>query len=182
MDTFESAKMTEDLSKQKALVRNVIFDGESPAQILGLFNHPEKTQRVKIASALAAVNIKFTHDEESGFAEKRKQFWLDVAADLPNIQNALYEALIMSAEEGTRSRIPYTLAWMPGQANETIEVLAWAAKHHPDPWVRKLSVFFVAEFGQNEQLIDSLLQNRTHDPDYKVRKEVLNQRMNRFTG
>ena len=132
--------------------------------------------------AFSAVNVKFSHNEETGFAEKRRQFWLDVEEHLPDIQNALSEALITSAEEGTANYIPYTLAWMPGQGRETVELLSWAAKHHPYWWVRRFSVYFVVEFGQNQELANQLLQNRTHDPEYRVRKEVLDLRIKRFTG
>lgn len=180
-DGSETVKMTTNFENEKALLHKVFFDGELPDSFLQLIAHPEKKQRVKMALALSAINIEFTHDEESGFAEKRRLFWTDVKEHLGNIQNALYEALIASAEEGTSNRIPYTLAWMPGQAHETVELLAWAAKHHPDPWVRRFSVFFVVEFGKNEALTIALLQNRIHDPDYivrrLVRKEVLNQRI-----
>ena len=176
------AKMTADLSDEEAQVFNVILDGTSFDSLLQLFTHMDKAQRIKVASAFAAVNIKFTHDEESGFAEKREQFWLDVEEHLPDIQNALFEALIASAEEGTANYIPYTLAWMPGQNHETVELLAWAAKHHPDWWVRRFSVYFVVRFGGDEELAAPLLRNRTHDPDYRVRKEVLERRLNRFIG
>ncbi|MEE8428049.1 MAG: hypothetical protein V3S33_00910 [Gammaproteobacteria bacterium] len=183
VDESESAKMTTDFSNEEALVLDVILDGESPDVLLRLFTHPEKAQRVKMALAFAAVNSRLSHDEESGFPEKRPQFWVDVEEHVPDIQNAFFEALITSAEEGTTTYIPYTLAWwMPGQEHKTVEVLAWAAKHHPDPWVRRFSVFFVVEYGRNEELASSLLQNRTYDPDYKVRKEVLEQRFRRFTG
>lgn len=178
----DAAKLTTDFSEEDALVRHVILDGNSPNLLLRLFAHPEKAKRVKVALALAALNAELTHDEPSGFAAKREQFWVDVEEHLADIQNALYEALIASAEEGTSNRIPYTLAWMPGQGEETIEVLAWAAKHHPDPWVRRFSVFFVVEFGENEDLAVALLSDRTHDPDYKVRKEVLDQRIRRLLG
>lgn len=180
VDESESAKMTTDFTSEKALLHKVFFEGESPDTFLRLIAHPEKAHRVKIASALAAINVEFTHDEESGFPEKRRQFWVDVVEHLPNIQNALFEALITSAEEGTTNRIPYTLAWMPGQAYETVELLAWAAEHHPDPWVRRFSVFFVVEHGHNEKLAATLLQSRAHDPDYRVRKQVLNQRIRRL--
>lgn len=182
VDEPEPAKLTTDFSNEEALVHKVIFDGESPDVLLRLFAHPEKAQRVKMASAFAAVNVEFTHDEESGFAEKREQFWVDVEEHLPDIQNALYEALITSAEEETANFIPYTLAWMPGQDHETVELLAWAAKHHPDWWVRRFSVYFVVRFGGNEELAGPLLRNRTHDPNYRVRKEVLDRRFRRFIG
>ena len=71
---------------------------------------------------------------------------------------------------------------MPGQGRETLELFAWAAKHHPDWWVRRFSVYFVVKFGQHEELAGPLLQNRTHDPDYRVRKQVLDLRFKRFTG
>jgi len=180
--TSEFAKQTADLSNEEALVFNVILDGESSDVLLRLFAHPEKAQRVKVASAFAAVNIKFSHNEETGFAEKRSQFWVDAKEHLPDIQNALSEALITSAEEGTTSRIPYTLAWLPGQGRETVELLAWAAKHHPDPWVRRFSVYFVVKYGGYEDLAGPLLRNRTHDPAYRVRKEVLERRFSRFIG
>ncbi len=174
--TSKFAKLTADFSKEEALVFNVILDGESLDVLLRLFAHPEKAQRVKVASAFAAVNIKFSHNEETGFAEKKRQLWLDVEEHLPDIQNALSEALITSAEKGTTTRIPYTLAWLPGQGRETVELLAWAAKHHPDPWVRRFSVYFVVKFGGYEELSGPLLQDRVDDPDYRVRKEVLERR------
>lgn len=176
------AKLTADLSNEEALVFNVILDGKSSDVLLRLFAHPEKTQRVKVASAFAAVNSRFSHNEETGFAEKRRQFWQDVEEHLPDIQNALSEALITSAKEETTTYIPYTLAWMPGQDYETVELLAWAAKHHPDPWVRRFSVYFVVKYGGYEKLSGPLLQDRINDPEYKVRKEVLERRFKRFTG
>ncbi|PHS18497.1 MAG: hypothetical protein COA86_07325 [Kangiella sp.] len=182
LPTSEFAKLTADLSVEEALVFNVILDGDSSDVLLRLFAHPEKSQRVKVAMAFAAVNAKFSHNEETGFADKRKQFWLDVKEHLPDIQNALSEALITSAVEGTTTYIPYTLAWMPGQGRETVELLAWAAKHHPDWWVRRFSVYFVVRFGGNEELSGPLLQDRIDDPNYKVRKEVLERRFSRFIG
>jgi|GEM_PF-2286410 len=172
--------LTKEFSDVEKLVLKLILEGNSSKVLVQLFTRPEKAERVKVASAFAAVNAKLTHNEESGFPEKRGQFWLDVEAHLPDIQNALFEALIVSAEAGTTNYIPYTLAWMPGQGQETVEVLAWAAKHHPDPWVRRFSLFFVVEFGQNEELAELLLNDRTHDPEYRVRKEVLEQRFRRF--
>ena len=187
VDASEYANLTVGFSKEEALVLKVIMDGTMDSSsldvLLRLFAHPEKAQRVKIASALAAVNHKYTHDEESGFPEKRKQFWVDAKEHLPNMRNALSEALITSAKEGTRTNVWYTLAWLkPEQTRETVEVFAWAAKHHPDPWIRKFSVYYVVQYGGHEDLAGPLLQNRTHDPDYRVRKEVLDQRFRRFMG
>ena len=180
--TSEFAKLTADLSVEEALVFKVILDGESSDVLVRLFAHPEKAQRVKVASAFAAVNAKIYHNEETGFAEKRKQYWIDVEQHLHDIQNALSEALIASAKEGTTNQIPYSLAWMPGQGHETVELFAWAAKHHPAPWVRNFSVYFVVKFGGDEELAGPLLQNGTHDPDYGVRKRVLDLQYERFTG
>lgn len=178
----QPVKLTVDYSNHQALVHKAIFDGESHDQLLALFSHPEKAQRVKMALALAAINVEFTHNEESGFEKKREQFWVDVEQHLPDIQNALYEALITSAQEETVNRIPYTLAWMRGQDHQTVELLAWAAKHHPDWWVRRFSVYFVVRFGGDEKLAAPLLRNRTHDPDYRVRKQVLDLRIKNFIG
>lgn len=178
----DSAKVTEDFSAEEALVNSVFFGEESPETILRLFRHSDKTQRVKMALAFSSVNLKFTHDEESGYPEKRKQFWADYEENIPDIRNALFEALIASAEEDTSNYIPYTVAWIPGQGQETVELLAWAAKHHPNWWVRSFSVYFVVEFGKNEELAGSLLASRTHDPDYRVRKQVLDLRIKRITG
>jgi len=187
VDESEYAKLTAGFSKEEALVLKVIMDGDMDSSsldvLLRLFAHPEKAQRVKVAMALAAVNHKYTHDEESGFPEKRKQFWVDAKEHLPNFRNALSEALITSAEEGTMTNVWYTLAWLkPEQTRETVEVFAWAAKHHPDPRIRRFSVYYVVQYGGYEDLAGPLLQNRTHDPDYKVRKEVLDQRYRRFMG
>jgi len=194
VDETESAKLTTDFSKEEALVFKVILDGDlgssSLDELLRLFAHPEKAQRVKIASAFAAVNRKFTHDEESGFPKKRNQFWIDAKEHFPDIQNALSEALIASAEEGITTGIPYTLAWLPGRGRETVELFAWAAKHHWDPRVRRSSVNFVDKFSVNsvdklggyEDLAGPLLRNRIHDPDYRVRKLALDLRFRRFIG
>ena len=178
----EFAELTENLPNEEAFVFNVIMEGRSPNELPQLFAHPEKAQRVKVASALAAVNVRFTHNEESGFPEKRAQFWEDMEEHLPNIQNALSEALIASAEEGeTTYYSPYTLMWMPGQGHETIELLAWAAKHHPNPRVRRFSVIMVVRFGGDEELASSVLRSGVHDPDYSVRRLVLDLRFERFT-
>jgi hypothetical protein len=186
VDESEYAKLTAGFSQEEALVLKVIMDGDMDSEsldvLLRLFAHPERAQRVKIASAFAAVNYKYTHDEESGYPEKRGEFWVDAAEHLSNIRNALSEALITSTEEGTMNNIWYTLAWLPPeQDRETIELFAWAAKHHPNPGIRRFSVYYVVQYGGHEDLAGPLLGNRTHDPDYRVRKEVLNQRFRRFT-
>jgi hypothetical protein len=179
----KAEKMTADFSKEEALVLNLVLDGESSDELLRLFTHPEKAQRVKVAMAYAALNVRFNHDEESDFSEKQDQFWAAVKDRHPDIQNAFFEALITSAEEGTTTYIPYTVAWwMPGQEHKVVEVLAWAAKHHPDPWVRRFAVYFVVRNGGYEEISVPLLQDRIHDPAYKVRKEVLERRFRRFTG
>lgn len=182
IDNAEPGKPTINFSREQTLMHKVFFDGEPHDVILRLFSAPEKVQRVKMAMAFSAVNIEFTHNQESGFTAKRTQFWKDVEKQVPDIQNALFEALIVSAKEGTETSIPYTLAWMPGQDHQTSELLAWAAKHHPDWWTRRFSVYFVVMFGENKQLAASLLKNRTHDPDYRVRKQVLDLRFRRFIG
>jgi hypothetical protein len=92
VEESEPVKLTTDFANEKALLHKVFFEGESPDTFLRLIAHPEKAHRVKIASALAAINIEFTHDEESGFPEKRRQFWVDVKEHLPNIINALCAA------------------------------------------------------------------------------------------
>ena len=180
-DKFESEKITAVYSDEKALMLDVFFNDQPPGKLLELFAHQQKAQRVKMALAFSAVNIEFTHNEESGFAKKRDQFWLDAEKHVPDILNALFEALILSAKEGTTTHIPYTLAWMPGSHEKKVKVFAWAAEHHPDPWVRNFSVYYVVELGLNEELAVKLLHSRIHDPDYGVRKEVLDQRFRRFT-
>lgn len=177
--------LSTNFSKEEALMHSVFFEDEPVNELLRLFTHPEKAQRVKMAAAFSAVNVEFSHNEESGFPDKRREFWNneEVLEHESDIQNALFEALITSAEEGTSSKIPYTLAWwMPTQYEEKIEVMDWAAKHHPDPWVRRFCVFFVVEYGRNEEIAVALLKSRKDDPDYRIRKEVLDQRFRRFTG
>lgn len=183
VDESDTVKMSADFHNEEALVLDLILDGTSPDVLLRLFTHPEKAQRVKVALAFAALNVRLNHDEESDFSEKKDQFFVDVKEHFPHIQNAFFEALITSAEEGTTTYIPYTLAWwMPGQEHKTVEVLAWAAKHHPDPWVRRFSVFFVAEHGGDEEITSQLLQNLNHDPAYRVRTEALEQRLRKLIG
>ena len=91
-------KLTSEFAEEKALMHKVFFDGESADVLLSRFAHPQKAKRVKMASAFSAVNVEFTHDEASGFPKVRDQFWLDVEKQVPHIQNALFEALITSAE------------------------------------------------------------------------------------
>lgn len=175
------AKLTTDYFNQAALVRNVIVNGDSTDELLALFTHPEKAQRVKIAFAFADVNIKLSHDEGTDFDNKRKAFWNKMNAHSADIQSALFEALITSAEERTRTFIPYTLAWwMQDNKPKTVEMLNWAAKHHPDPWVRNFSVYYVIQFGDNEEYAKELIEDRTHDPVFKVRHRILEQRFRRF--
>ncbi len=180
--TSKFPKLTADFSVEEALVFNVMMAGESSDVLMRLFAHPDKAQREKMASAFATVIVKFTHNEETGFAAKKRQFWTDAKDNLPDLQNALSEALITSAEQGKTNRIPYTLAWMPGQGRETVELFVWAAKHHPDPWVRLSSVYYVVKLGGNEDIAAPLLRDLTDDPVYRVRKEALDLRFRRFTG
>ena len=170
-----SSNLTKDYFNEAALVRNVIVNGEPTDELIRLFTHPDKAKRVRIAFALGEVNSKLSHDEGTDFDEKRVQFWLEVEDYSADIQNALFEALVVSAQERTRNFIPYTLAWwMKEQKAKAVEVLDWAAKHHPDPWVRSFSVFYVI------QLASALIGDRTHDPVFRVRKRVLEQRKRRL--
>jgi hypothetical protein len=174
--------ITLDYAHESELVHDVFFADGSAEQLVQLFVHPDKAQRIRVALAFAELNIKFTHDEASGYADKRTQFYADHAANINSIRNAHFEALIASAKEQTNNHIPYTIAWMPMQGQETVEVLAWSARHHSDWWVRRFSVFFVVRFGGDEALAAELLSSQTHDPDYRVRKEVLSQRFKRIMG
>ena len=69
---------------------------------------------------------------------------------------------------------------MPEQKPKAVEMLTWAAKHHPDTWIRNFSIFYVVQFGDNEQHASALIADGTHDPIYRVRKQVLEQRIRRF--
>lgn len=174
-------KLTTDYFNEAALVRNVIVNGESTDQLVRLFTHSDKAKRVKIAFAFGEVNFKLSHDEGTGFDEKRVKFWEEVETHNADIQNALFEALIVSAEERTRNFIPYTLAWwMQEQKPKALDMLVWAAKHHPDAWVRNFSVYYVVQFGDNEKHATELIEDRTHDPVFRVRKQVLEQRIRRL--
>ena len=93
----------------------------------------------------------------------------------------MFEALIASAQENTRNFIPYTLAWwMQEQKPQAVEMPAWAAKHHVDPWVRSFSIFYVAQYGENDRLAKALIKDRVHDPVFRVRKQVLEQRFRKI--
>lgn len=174
-------KLTKDYFNEAALVRKVIVNGESSDELIRLFSHPDKAQRVKIAFAFGEVNFKLSHDEGTGFDEKRKQFWKEAEEHSAAIQNALFEALIASAEESSWNDIPYTLAWwMPEQKSKAVEMLAWAAKHHPDTWIRNFSVYYVVQFSGDETHAAALISDRIHDPVFRVRKQVLEQRVRRF--
>jgi len=177
---IDPSELTE-LSPEEQLVRNVFFCDESPDLFWQLFSHPEKEQRVKIAAAYAKLNAEFTHNEESGFPEKKQEIWKGSEEHLPAIRNAHFEALISAAENGENSYIPYTIAWMSGQGRKTVDLLAWATEHHPGWWDRRFAVFFVVEFGEDEALAKSVLNSRIHDPDYRIRKDAFDQRVRRFT-
>jgi hypothetical protein len=172
--------LTSNFEAEETLVLQFFFEDKPVDALFELFAHPERTQRVKIATAFSAVNIKYSHDEESGFPDRRKLFWQEAALHLDNIRNALFEALEASAKENTQNYIPYTLAWMPMQGEQTLEMFAWASKHHPDWWIRRFAVYFIADSGQDNALAKTVLRNSVHDPDYRVRKEVLQQRYARF--
>ncbi|WP_440054528.1 HEAT repeat domain-containing protein [Pseudoalteromonas sp. T1lg65] len=178
----EYAKWMEGFSYEEALVFRAIMVGESLEELWGLFTHPDKAVRIKIASAFAAVNIKFSHHDESGFPPKRNQFWKDLGEQLPNVRNALSEGLVETAKHGTATRIPYTLAWLPEQGLETLKLFEWAAKHHPDPGVRRSSLYYVAYIGREEVFTAPLLLNRAHDPEYSVRELALGLRFRRLVG
>ncbi|OHU91841.1 MULTISPECIES: hypothetical protein [Pseudoalteromonas] len=169
-------------SNEEALVFRAIMAGESLDELWALFAHPDKAERIKIASAFAAVNITFSHHDESGFPPKRNQFWKDLGEQLPNVRNALSEALIATAEAGVRTRIPYTLAWLPEQGRETLELFAWATEHHPVPSVRRSTMYFVAYLGREEEFTAPLLLGRAYDPDYSVRELALGLRSRRLVG
>jgi hypothetical protein len=103
-------RITGDFSKETALLHRVIFEGESPELMLHLFAHPDKKIRVRMASAFAYMNVKYSHNDESGYPDKRRQFWIDWEDHLPNLENALFESVITSAQEGTLNHIPYTFS------------------------------------------------------------------------
>lgn len=174
--------LSKDYFNQAALVRNVIVDGRATDELVRQFTASDKATRVRIGIAFGMVNIILSHDEGTGFDEKREAFWEEVGQHSEAMQNAMFEALIASARERTRTFLPYTLAWwmQDDLKPRAVEMLAWAAKHHPDPWVRRFSVFYAVEFGENESIAADLLTDRIHDPDYKVRKEVFEQRIRRF--
>ena len=182
IDKAKMAKWMKDFSYEEALAFKAVMTGETLDEFYRLISHPEKEQRVKIASAYAAMHVQYSHHEESGFGEKRNQFNANLNKHLPDFRNALSEALIASAKEGTVTRIPYTLAWLPGQGRETVELFEWSAKHHPHPRVRRASIYFVAKLAKDEELVGSLLRDKSQDPDYRVRKLALDLRYRIFTG
>ncbi len=182
IDKAKLAKWMEGFSYEEELAFKAVMTGETIHEFYRLISHPEKKQRVKIASAYAAMHVRYSHHEESGFGNKRNQFNANLNEHLPDFRNALSEALIVSAEEGTVTRIPYTLAWLPGQGRETIELFKWSAKHHPQPRVRRASIYFVAKLGKDEELVGALLRDKNQDPDYRVRKLALDLRYRKFTG
>lgn len=182
IDKAKMAKWMENFSDEEELAFKAVMTGETLDEFYRLISHPEKAQRVKIAAAYAAIHVRYSHHEESGFGEKRNQFNANLNEHLADFRNALSEALIASAREGTVTRIPYTLAWLPGQGRETIELFEWSAKHHPQARVRRASIYFVAKLAKDEKLVDSLLRSKSHDPDYRVRKLALDLRYRKFTG
>ncbi|MDK1286080.1 hypothetical protein [Pseudoalteromonas umbrosa] len=173
--------LIEDYTYEEILVFKAVMTGQYDDELMRLFSHPDKMQRIKIAEAFAAVQIQFIHDEESGFPPKRNQLFNRLGEHLPDIRNALSEALIYTAVEGKANRIPYTLAWLPGQGRETLELFSWAAKHHPDHNIRRSSIYYVTIL-EGGNLTGPLLLGRSKDPVYSVRKLALDLRIRRLIG
>lgn len=67
-------KLTKSFEQEEKLVHRVFFESEPLEHFLFLFAHPQKAQRVRIESAFSIINTTYTHDEESGFPDKRRQF------------------------------------------------------------------------------------------------------------
>lgn len=176
------SQLTQSYSEEEALLHQVFFDGKSIELIMERFAHSDSAKRIKMASAFANFNVQYSHDDESGYPERRKRFWQEVEQRIPILQQAFFEALIMSAVEETPNFIPYTLGWMPGPKSETVELFTWAAQHHSDWWVRRFSVYFVVKFGDNKEFASLLLRDRVNDPDYRVRKQVLELKFGKLTG
>jgi len=177
----EKVKKTSDFFNNAAMVRNVIVNEEPVDDLMKLFTHPDKAVRVNIALAFGEVNIRLSHDDGTKFDEKRKLFWQKASSYSDDIQNALFEALIVSAQENTRTFIPYTLAWwMEDEKLKAVEVLTWAAQHHPDTWVRNFSTYFVVQYGGSEEHAQVLLASQVHDPVFRIRNQALTQKTRRF--
>jgi hypothetical protein len=176
-----TGNLTKDYFNEAALVRNIIVNGESPDELIRGFTSPDKATRVKMAAAFGEVNIQLSHDENSHFDQRRDEFWKKVKGHESAMQNALFEALIVSAQEQTRTYIPYTLAWwMQDDKSKTVNMLAWAAKHHNATWVRQFSLYYVAQFGGDEELAAEVIAHSTHDPVFRVRAHALSQRYRRL--
>ena len=126
------------------------------SQLLTAFRPCWQKVRVKIAFAFSVVNIMMSHDDGSGF-QRRGLLGGNWGAS-PGYSKCLFEAMIVSAEEQTANHIPYTAAWMPVNEANKLKILAWAAKHHPHSWVRRFSVYYIAQFGEDEALAASLLK------------------------
>lgn len=82
----------------------------------------------------------------------------------PSTRNALAEVLIATAREAITTRIPYTLAWLTGQGQETIELFSWSAQHHPDHNVRRSSIYYISILEGEEEVAASILYSRIHVP------------------
>lgn len=178
---LSKVKLTKDYFHDTALVRDVIVNGEPVDELIKRFTHPDKAKRVSIAFAFGEVNFKLSHNEETNFDKRRDEFWLKVANHKGDIQNALFEALIASAQERSWNYIPYTLAWwMQEQKEKSIEVLTWAAKHHPDTWIRNFCVYYIVQYSESEKHAKILIKDRIHDPVFRVRKQVFDQRIRRI--
>jgi hypothetical protein len=173
------SNITSEFENEKALVHKVILEGESPDVLVRLLTHPEQAQRVKAALALAEFNVEMAFDSPEDSWKKKDQFWKSVDEHVPDIRNALFEALIVSAQEGTQNYIPYTIAWMPGQDHETVELLGWAANHHRNDSVRSSATFFVFTLEPNSEQAKQLLRTGANDPSFFVRKEVFVERIER---
>ena len=166
------------------LVRRVVNEGESPESLVAWFMDGDEEIRIEAAIAFSELLLSNRMEKREDIYELMQDFWGRVDGDIEIIQSALYEALVDSAEKGTFNNIPNVIAWMPRQDNETVELLAWTADHHPDVAVRSSALASVVHLEDqrselNQSMVTNLLARRAKDPSVQIRIEVFGHRMDR---
>ena len=163
------------------LALRVVMEGESPEALISHMIDSDARIRIAAANALAEAFFESLIQLDDSY-DKQHEFWESIEAEQSIVRSALYEALVDSVEKGTSNWIPYVVAWMPGQDDKTLELLAWASNNHPDADMRRSSTFFVVTIAPRSDLSTQVLEQRAHDPSFRVRMEALGFRFTRWVN
>lgn len=163
------------------LALRVVLDGESPDALISHMKDSDARIRIAAANALAEAFFESLIQLDDSY-DKQHEFWESIEAEQSIVRSALYEAMVDSVEKDTSNWIPYVVAWMPGQDDKTLELLAWASNNHPDSEMRRSALFYVVTIAPRSDLATQVLEQRAHDPSLRVRMEVLGFRFTRWVN